>query len=548
MDDRSEGVDREKGGGRENVQGRREGVPVRMRLNSHGPQTPSPPEEENPRAGSGTPAFLSTPSRGQGAINDYPTGPSVEDFTETAAVRGRAKTKIAERVKVVVNGTKSVTSGQLREEHKEEEEVRLPHKKTAVAPSPRRSRVEERPEQSSAPHDSRDDYLRPLQRDRHFRRTPESPIVIPPTSISQGEPKHFHSPTRSPIFADDRTDGIYTYDYSTGASQSRRYPLAPDDDTAYGVPNARRVVAALRESKMWESEEKSRGKGRRRERREEGPWIIAGRQVAEPGKAMSYLGRASVDMAQRAEGIGNSETQDRGDRLVGISDPRANSDGVRVAKMTGYVPAVVSGTRSKASSIAGSASSGRSATAVATVEEEGEMTPRPKAARTANVSAKWVPEDRVATPSKTVKSSSRERFPTTLSKDDRAPARSLQPRKISSEPRIRSRARQETDYPDVDYNTHHKRTSPLKTSQSATPVRSGDTPKSKESTSLVASEDQEALLAQQAWDEYYQQMEEWVLAATAAGYDVSQMSLEGYPNEYEMWASQAEEYRKDGER
>lgn len=132
--------------------------------------------------------------------------------------------------------------------------------------------------------------------------------------------------------------------------------------------------------------------------------------------------------------------------------------------------------------------------------------------------------------------------------------RALQPRKMSSEPGIRFRAQQEPESPDAGYTTGSKRSIPLRTSKSAAPLRSGVTPKSKKSTSLITSDDQEALVAQQAWNEYYQQMEEWMEAATAAGYDVSQMGIEGlegyegYPNQFEGRAGQTEGFDEDGAR
>jgi hypothetical protein len=276
--------------------------------------------------------------------------------------------------------------------------------------------------------------------------------------------------------------------------------------------------------------------------------IIGGRQVVKPGTAMSYLSRAGLQTAKQGNKPG-------GNRLVGISDPRADKDGVRLAKTTGYVPGRPAVARSVASSTTGSGSSGRSVRSIATVTVQEEMTPRPQAARkAAPPRAKWESDDTVATPSRTRNTSARERFPVTLSKDDRMTKRELQPRKMSSEPGIRFRAQQEPESPDAGYTTGSKRSIPLRTSKSAAPLRSGVTLKSKKSTSLITSDDQEALVAQQAWSEYYQQMEEWMEAATAAGYDVSQMGIEGlegyegYPNQFEGRAGQTEGFDEDGAR
>jgi hypothetical protein len=95
----------------------------------------------------------------------------------------------------------------------------------------------------------------------------------------------------------------------------------------------------------------------------------------------------------------------------------------------------------------------------------------------------------------------------------------------------------------------------LKGSKSAATLRSGgDAVKPKKSRSTAAApeentladmtgRDQDALAAQQAWEEYD------LAAAAAAGYDVSQFTgMQGYPGGYEWWPDDAGGYGKHAER
>jgi hypothetical protein len=392
---------------------------------------------------------------------------------------------------------------------------------------------------------------------------PESPLPISATATTEASVGEF--------LGDDRTDGVYTYDYTSSSggnsttyidaegrtARVRRYPPPPADDTAYGNPIARRVMAALRAK----GDERDVSDKDRREKRKE-PIVIAGRQVCQPGQALAHISRRTLDSTNRANQQDGS-TLDT-DRLVGISDDRADPAGVRLAKMTGYVPA-----HSRASSISSRASkeeSGRESRKLGsttwhgsdgTVEEEeeegdAEATPKPREARKAYGATADRRKEIAKLPRRFLD----------LSKEQAGVVskRTPQARKISSEPGIRSKARTgAAPLHEEGYVSNRDERARLKGSKSAATLRSGDAVKPKKSRSTAAApeentladktgRDQDALAAQQAWEEYDRQMEDWVAAATAAGYDVSQFTgMQGYPGGYEWWPDDAGGYGKHAE-
>jgi hypothetical protein len=231
--------------------------------------------------------------------------------------------------------------------------------------------------------------------------------------------------------------------------------------------------------------------------------------------------------------------------------------------MTGYVPA-----HSRASSISSPASkeeSGRESRKPGSTtwhgsdeeeEEEGDVdaTPKPREARKA-YGATADRRNEIAKPPG--------RF-LDLSKEQAGGVskRTPQARKISSEPGIRSKARNgAAPFHEEGYVSNRGQRAPLKGSKSAAMLRpGGDAVKPKKSKSTapategnalgdMTGTDHDALAVQQAWEEYDRQMEDWVAAATAAGYDVSQFTgMQGYPGGYDWWPDDAGGYGKHAER
>ena len=126
--------------------------------------------------------------------------------------------------------------------------------------------------------------------------------------------------------------------------------------------------------------------------------VIAGRQFVQPGQALAYISRNTLDSTNRAN---QDHTYARGDddRLVGISDKRADPEGLRVAKMTGYVPARSGRLRRRVgSSESGNQCPPTSRVSEDTVEEEleatqeldplGPLSPRSRHCRPATVSTR----------------------------------------------------------------------------------------------------------------------------------------------------------------
>ncbi len=432
--------------------------------------------DDDPRAGSGTAAF------GAGRAGRLAAGP----IALPDEVKARPRSRTAPQVSDAEADRQAARASPARA-HRQQRTIHPPREEDAT-PRPRRPTVQRAPSPSS-----------PLPIPRSYR-TPRATHTPSPQDSGPTSPAGSHaSASAASALSDDRTDGIYTYDYTNASGGGgkgrhetyidadgrtapvRRYPSPPQDETAYGIPAGRRVLAVLKQKTSGQIAD-PRDCARKAKRSQ--PIVVGGRQVVQPGRAMSYL---NIVGRQGGADTGPERT------LKGMAAASESAEGKRVARMTGYVSAAAS-----------SGESGPSRRSEAKAGSGSRTGPAPDATSPrANPSKKkpYIVDD----PYK------RDSFSPTKTR-----SRTPQARKVSSEPMMRKRAPHSARVADdTGSPVRH-----LKASRSATPLRDRQR----------GTEEEQADEAEAAWAQYYQQMEEWASAAVAAGYDPAGLAAaEGYP-------------------